>query len=85
MPDEHESASAEWLDHPSTQREIAVVKARYPNWTEFEVIMFVLQMEVLVDLNVYGSKIDDEADPDRLLEMVDPDEEDDEPWKRSNK
>jgi hypothetical protein len=70
MPDEHESAVAAWLDSPSTQREIAVIRRRFPDWTPYEVYTFALGMETLVALDVYEIPSDDPPPPD-------------EPWRRA--
>ena len=63
MPDEHESAIAAWLDLPTTKREIAIVAERHPDWSSYEVHQFVLSMEMLVALEVYGQEPDIELPP----------------------
>lgn len=70
-PDEHESAAAAWLDSPSTQREIAIIRKRFPAWQEYQVVSFALQVAIMVDLNLYGAP---EPEPD--------DDEFTEPWER---
>jgi hypothetical protein len=71
MADEHESAVAAWLDNPQTQREVAIIRKRFPEWKDYEVYSFALSMETLVALDVY--------------EIIEPPDGDppDEPWKRA--
>ena len=89
MADDHESASAAWLDDAGTQRELAIIRGRFPFWEEFKVVMFALQIQVLADLNIYGPGethvVDATTDPDTLQSMLDDDDEDDEPWKHSER
>jgi hypothetical protein len=83
VPDEHESAAGAWLDHPDTQREVAIIQSRFPYWSPFQHYIFALGIEMLANLNVYGGPteiLDLTTDPDKLLDMVDPDDED-EPWR----
>jgi hypothetical protein len=70
MPDEHESASAAWLDLPETQREMRIIEARYPSWSSYEVASFVVQVQMLTAFDVYEMP---ETPPD----------DDPEPWRRA--
>jgi hypothetical protein len=71
MSNEHESAVAAWLDSPTTQREVAVIRKRFPSWTEPQVYAFALQMEMLVALDVYE------------ITDLPPDDPPDEPWRKA--
>lgn len=87
MPDETESAAAQWLESADTKRELSIISDRFPNWTEYERTSFALLIEVMVALNVYGepvSIVDTTADPDVLQDLLDrttEDDDDDEPWR----
>jgi hypothetical protein len=82
-PDEHESAAAAWLDLPETQREIAIVQRRFKDWSSYEVAQFVLSMQMLVALEVYGSE-EIEIDPNQIILPEIPDEDPPEPWRDSD-
>jgi hypothetical protein len=77
MPEsEHESAAAAWLDNGDTQREISVLRDRFPDWTEYERTSFALLMELVVALNFYGGK------PISMIELVEEEDDDPpEPWR----
>ena len=86
MADEHESAVAAWLDDADTKRELKIIQDRFPRWNEYEVTTMAMLMELIVALNIYGSGVDVDVvdmttDPDKLMDMLD-DDEDDEIWKR---
>lgn len=74
MLDETESAVASWLDSPNTKREVAILRQRFAapvvghTVTPFHAAMFVLCLEILQALDIYGI-------PDG-----EPDEDDDRPW-----
>jgi hypothetical protein len=69
MSDEHESAVAAWLDSPETLRELAILRDRFPEWTEFQRTQIALSMEILAALNVY------EGEPDITIEINKPAED----------
>jgi hypothetical protein len=72
MADEHESAVAAWLDNPQTQREVAIIRKRFPTWRDYEVYSFALQIETLASLDVY-----------EIVDLPPDDPPDNEPWKRA--
>ena len=69
MPDEHESAVAAWLADPGVQREIAVTRKNFPDWTEQQQIQFTLCVLTYVALDTY-----------EITELPPPDDPD-EPWR----
>jgi hypothetical protein len=71
MADEHESAIAAWLDSPATMREISILLRRFPQWSQYEVYSFALQMEMLVALDTYE------------MPEIPPPDDDPEPWRRA--
>jgi hypothetical protein len=92
MADEHESAVAAWLDDPDTRRELQIIGDRFPRWDEYQRTTFCLLMEMMIALNVYGGPaedvtvIDTTVDPDELLGLLDPDDDDEgEGWKRGDR
>jgi hypothetical protein len=69
MPDEHESSISMWLDDPTIQREVEVIRGRFPEATEFHAFLFSMIAELLSHL--YG----DRDGPDITIEINKPAED----------
>ena len=67
-PDEHESPVTDWLDDPTRQRELEIIRHRFPRWDEYQRLNFVLLFDIVDALDCYGHSLsflsDDEEDED---------------------
>lgn len=65
MADDHESAVTAWLNHPTTKREIAILRKRFPSWKDSAIHQFALTVEILSGMDFYGEigmDTDDDSD-----------------------
>ena len=75
MPEpQYESAVQAWLDHPATVQEVAMVRKKVPDVSQYQAILLALGVQILAALEVYGTEVEPPE------EFPDPND-DDEPWR----